>query len=272
MPYPTYEQMKAEEEEETPYLVFTISDEEGTVVRRLRAPAAKGLHRIVWDLRCPTADPTSLGQSSPTASGSSSTLALPGTYSVSMSKYVNGVETQLTEPVSFKAVALGNTTLPAKDRAELIAFQKRVRELNRAVSASSSILRDLDIKVKHFRVAMKSLVAPDKELNTNILALEAKLHEIRKKLSGDSTLERIDLDAEPGLTGRMRSLVYDQWRSTSAPTQTQRDAYDIVSEEFAPIQNALPKLVEEDEKKIEKRLEELGAPYTPGRLPGWKKN
>jgi len=73
------------------------------------------------------------------------------------------------------------------------------------------------------------------------------------------------------LSSRVNSIIYEQWRSTSAPTQSQRDAYNIVAEEFSPILQIVKKLVEEDVRKIEKKLEEIGAPYTPGRVPDWKK-
>jgi len=37
-----------------------------------------------------------------------------------------------------------------------------------------------------------------------------------------------------------------------------------------PIYQALKKLAAEDVKNIEKKLDDIGAPYTPGRLPDWK--
>ncbi len=269
--YPSYEEMRAEEEEETPYLVFTILDEENNVVRKLRASARAGLRQIVWDLKYPAVSPANLRDASPTSSGGSSTLALPGKYKVFLSKTVNGVETKLTQPVEFKAVTLGNTSLPAEDRAELVAFQKEVRELSRAVNAASSIVRDLADKVGHFKVALKSVTVDDTQIYAEIKNLEAQVDEIQRKLFGDRLLRRIDKDAEPGLSSRVNSIIYEQWRSTSAPTRTQRDAYEIVAEEFSPILQVVKKLVEEDVKKIEKKLEEIGAPYTPGRIPDWKK-
>jgi len=84
-------------------------------------------------------------------------------------------------------------------------------------------------------------------------------------------LRRIDKDAEPGLSSRLNGIIRDQWRSTSAPTQTHRDAYLIVADEFSPVLQKLKKLVEVDAKQIEKKLDEIGAPYTPGRFPDWKK-
>lgn len=269
--YPTYEQLKAEEEEEMPYLVFTILDQKDNVVRRLRAPAEAGVHRMTWDLKYPGADPTNVKDYKPTTSGPSSTFAMPGAYKVFMSKYVNGEATKITEPVSFQAVVLGNTSLPAEDRAELVEFQEKVRELSRALNASAQVANEFSDRIKHYKVALKSITAPDEELIKEIKTMENKIKEIQNKLYGDRTLRRLDKEAVPGLSNRINTIIYEQWRSTSAPTQTQRKAYEIVADEFSGLLEELRKLVEEDAVKIENKLEKMGAPYTPGRLPEWKK-
>jgi hypothetical protein len=49
------------------------------------------------------------------------------------------------------------------------------------------------------------------------------------------------------------------------------DAYEIVADDFGPVLADLKTIVSEDVDKIETKLEGLGAPYTPGRLPEWKK-
>jgi photosystem II stability/assembly factor-like uncharacterized protein len=271
VPYPTYEQLKAEEEEETPFLIFTILDEEDNVIRRLREKATDGLHRINWDLRYSGVNPVRSSDMSPTQSGPSSTFVLPGTYKVFLSKSVNGEATKLTEPVTFEVVTLANVSLPAADRAELVAFQKKVRELSRAVTASSRVLGELSEKIDHYRAALKSITTPDTKLISDINGLEKKLKDLEVKFYGDRTIRRADKDAVPGISSRIRSIAYEQSRSTSAPTQTQRDAYEIVADEFGPVLEELKALVSEDVEKIETKLEGLGAPYTPGRLPEWKK-
>lgn len=271
VPYPTYEQLKAEEEEQTPFLIFTILDEEDNMVRRLREKPEAGIHRTIWDLRFPDSTPVRSSDTKPTQSGPSSTFVLPGTYKIFLSKSVNGDVTEVTDPVSFEVVTLANVSLPAEDRAELVAFQKKVRELRRAVTASSRILEELSDKVDRFRAAIKSITASDKELNSEIDALEKKVKALEVKFSGDRTMRRADKDAVPGIIARVRNIAYEQSRSTSAPTKTQRDAYEIAAEEFAPLLDELRKIVSEDVVKIEKKLEDSGAPYTPGRLPVWKK-
>jgi len=267
--YPTYEQLRAEQMEEKPYLLFTILDEEDFVVRTLRASASKGIQRMTWDLKYPAWNPTQ-AKEDPTSSGPSSMFALPGEYKVFMSKVVNGEITKLTDPVSFKAKILGNTTLPAKDRAELVAFQTKVRKLIRAVNAVNEIVDEQLEKINHYKEALKSVTAPHDELAKQIGAMKNSLEEIQYNLFGDQTKRRLDKDTEFGLYMRVNYIIWDQWDSTSAPTQTQRDAYAIAAEAFAPLLQKVKAIAEVDVKKIEQKLEELGAPYTPGRLPNWK--
>jgi hypothetical protein len=87
---------------------------------------------------------------------------------------------------------------------------------------------------------------------------------------GDQLAASVDKDTVPGIQGRIGRIAGEQGRSTSAPTKGQRDAYAIAEEEFAPVYEALKKILAEDVKAIEKKLDAIGAPYTPGRLPDWK--
>jgi photosystem II stability/assembly factor-like uncharacterized protein len=270
VPYPSYEQMKAEEDQEPAFLLFTIADEDGRVVRVLREPARKGLNRALWDLRYPGLVPTSPAQAAPPSSGPSSTFVIPGTYTVAMALSVDGKVKELAGPVPFKVQALAALSLPAKDRAELAAFQKKVRRLGGSVGAASNVLRELGTLTQHYRASLKSVTAPHQDVIDSIKALENKVEELRLKMNGDRLLARLDKDTYPGVAGRVLRIVYEQSTSTSAPTKTQRDAYAIAEEEFGPVFEALKKILAEDVKNIEKRLDAIGAPYTPGRLPDWR--
>jgi hypothetical protein len=61
--YPTPEILRAEAEEEPPAIIVSIADASGKVVRRMEAPATRGIHRVVWDLRTtgPTLPPAGPG-------------------------------------------------------------------------------------------------------------------------------------------------------------------------------------------------------------------
>jgi hypothetical protein len=75
----------------------------------------------------------------------------------------------------------------------------------------------------------------------------------------------------PSISGRIGSILDEQWRSTSAPTQTQREALDIAGEAFTPVLTDLKALLEQV-KSVETQLEAAGAPYTPGRRVDWVDN
>jgi len=48
---PTRAELSAEEEEEPPTIIFTITDSSGRVVRRVTGPVTAGVQRVTWDLR-----------------------------------------------------------------------------------------------------------------------------------------------------------------------------------------------------------------------------
>ncbi len=270
VPYPTYEQIRAEQDEETPYIFFTILDEDDNFVRELRAPARKGLLRTTWDLKYPDLRPANVSDANATSTGPSSTFVLPGKYKVFLSKWIAGEITQLTDPVEFNVKTLGVASLPAEDRAELVEFQSKVRKLSHKVNTTSAVLQELRSRVNLYKAALKSVTVPHKDLYADIKALEQKLGGIQRQLNGDRTYSQVDQDSEPGLSRRLGSIMGEQRSSSSAPTQTQRDNFRIVEEEFMPIYQALRKIATTDVKNIEKKLDDIGAPYTPGRLPDWK--
>ena len=58
--YPAYNTLKSEQEEPESYLLFTISDEAGNVIRKIKTEGKKGVNRIVWNFRYTPFTPLSL--------------------------------------------------------------------------------------------------------------------------------------------------------------------------------------------------------------------
>jgi len=268
--YPTWDELRAEDEEEKPCLLFTVSDDRGNVIRRLKAPAKSGINRITWDFSYPDTSPVSPPRD-PFSNQGRGIPALPGYYSVVMGKVVDGVYTELAGPQELIAKVLENTTLPAEDRQALLEFQKEVAELSRAVQGAVEAANELADRIAHIKQALHQTPAASAELMEQALALESQIQEIRRALTGDRTISRRYGNQPPSISNRVSSVVRGHWRSTSAPTQTMRDQYRIAGEEFEPQLEKLRKLIEVDLKNLEKAMEEAGAPWTPGRVPKWKK-
>ena len=271
-PYPTIDELRAEDQEQSPQVVMVIRDENDEVVRRIPVSRNKGLHRVAWDLRYPSYSPIQLSSPSnlpPWASLPSGPLALPGKYSAMVAKIVDGEVEPLGEAVEFDVVPLELATFTAEDREEVMAFQKMTGELQRAVMGASRAANEINDRIRYIRKAVVSTPDADSSLLVDVRKIEARMATVRTALQGDRTLSKHDEPVPISINARVQNIVGSQWSTTSAPTQTQRDAYRYAAEAF---ESSLADLrgLSEDVKVLEQKLEESGAPWTPGRIPNWK--
>ena len=266
IPFPSHEKIRAEEDEMQPFLLFTVKDADGNIIRKLTKKPSKGINRITWDLRYATTNPAKKESKNKDESG---IPALPGKYSVTMWKVVDGKITELAGPVEFNTVTLDNTTLPAENNEALYAFQEKVAELSRIAYGTLKTANDLSEKVAYMKNALKRSDIPHGELLNKLLSIEETNQGILRTLRGDETLSERNITTPPSVRGRISSIIWAMWNSTSAPTQTQKGNYKIAMEELRVEHSKLKKLLDEDVKAIETALEKADAPYTPGRLPEW---
>ncbi len=269
--YPSYDDLKAERDEKSPQLLFTVKNSSGKVVRKITTKPTKGLNRITWDLRYTDTDPISFSKPSfynPWGDSDKGILVSPGNYTVSLSKIVSDQVTEIAGPVSFTVKTVDNRSLPATDRMALNEFNRKVLKLNGSVGAAQQTLREVRNQLKHINDALVRAEVPhDGELVSNARSLEKAISEISTQLNGDGVAGTLDMGRPPSVGNRVGMLVYQLFASTSDPTQTNRDSYAIAVEEFKPVLKSLRDLVNVDLKKLQDQLVETGAPYTPYSLP-----
>jgi len=265
--YPSWNQLRLEDREEKAFLLFIVSDDKGNVVRKLKEGVKSGINRITWDLRFANTNPVR----KVTDKNESGTPVMPGKYSVEMFMSVDGELTKLAGPQSFEAKVLQNTTLPAEDRAELVAFQKKFWEFNRAVEGALNATRDLKEKTDLLIYAIKQTPNAPNSLKDDALKIKRKTKEILQHLYRDETIAKRNEPTSLTIYDRLNEIAWGMWKTTSSPTQTQRDSYKAASEEFETLLTKVKQLIEVDLKNLEVEMEKYGAPWTPGRVPDWKK-
>ncbi|MCB0807113.1 MAG: hypothetical protein KDC05_15050 [Bacteroidales bacterium] len=274
IPIPTMEELRAEENEVDPYLVFTIKDEKGKVIRKITEKTGDGVQRAHWNLRYPSTRPVKLKNDKydPLNEGGNGMLVHPGSYTVTISQVVRGETTELAGPEPFEIVPLENTTLPSSDREEMVAFQNKVAEMARVVNGTEDLAEDLMERVKSAKQAVRRTPNASDELMAQIESLESELDEILWKFNGQEpkASQEENWPAIPSINERLNSILWVHWRSTSDITQTQRDVFDILLEEFPPLLEELKTIHQTKLPAIEKQLEDIGAPWSPGRIPEWK--
>jgi len=270
IPQPTLDQLRLEEAEEAPYLVFAIRDASGTGIRKLYTKASKGVNRINWNLRYSSNNPVSASSSQGNRRNSSSSglLAMPGEYTVELYLVAGGEVSKLTEPVAFKANLLKQASLPAKDHKALGEFQEEVSELSRVMTGTRQMAREQQTKLSTIRKAIRQTPGTGSTLLLDVLELEDRLNNILYKLEGpDATASSEELPPmEVPLNNRLRVMVRTHWSSTSELTKTETDQLEILREEFPPVLADLEQVVA-DIRELDQKLEELKAPWTPGRVP-----
>ncbi len=264
--YPSWDALKAEDREEKPAIILTIRDEAGNVVRRISGSTSSGIHRTSWDLRYPGYTASSIAREG------FGPMAVPGSYTVSIEKRVDGTTTQLVPPTPFQVEPLGMPSLPPADRAAILAFQRQTGELQRAVMGADRAARDAAERLEAIKEMIDVWPDADPGLRQEARTLELRLMDMRERLTGDPTLPRRNEPAMPGIMSRVQGVVFGHWSSTSAPTATHRKNFEIAADQFGELHDQLRQLIERDLVALEDRLEAAGAPWTPGRrLPRWER-
>jgi photosystem II stability/assembly factor-like uncharacterized protein len=277
--YPSTEELRLEAEEEAPVILLTVSDDAGKPLRTITGPITQGTHRVVWDLRLPGPTlprPRPRGERDEDlfAAPGGGPLVLPGTYRVSLAKRVSGVSTPLKAEQTFKVVTWAPKAAEEPGqlagRKQLLDFQQKVGDLQKALNAALSVARDTTDRLSQIRRALDHTPGLDPKWQKVVRDLEKRNRDILRALRGDEFLREHNENAPESIQDRVGFILSSQRYTLSAPTGTQKQCYAIADAELAEQVGKLRKLVEVDVKAVEKALDAAGVPYTPGRLPRWK--
>ncbi|MBS1543369.1 MAG: glycosyl hydrolase [Bacteroidetes bacterium] len=264
IPWPGWDALKAEAQQDAPRIWLTVKDASGAVVRRIEGPMDKGFHRVTWDLRYPA--PESIGLSN---SGygfgqlRGGMLAAPGTYTVTLSKQVDGVITELSKSVSFVVEPLRKGSLPGSTPQEAAAFW---RTYEHSVRNASALQMEMDNTVKRI-AAMQKAAAQAKvnpgDLDAQIYKVRMELMELNARLNGDPAKSQIGERSRTVMGTRLFGVSRGIYHSTYGPTETNKRALAIVDGEVKDIQTQL-NAIKDKMTGLAKALIEAGAPWVEG--------
>ncbi len=270
-PYPTMEQLRKEDNEESPFLLFIISDQNGRAIKKIKANPSKGLQRIVWNFKTQTTTPVKISEPEPGRydSPDDGFMVLPGTYQVAVYKIENGISSLLVPNQKFEVQWLQQHTLQTNDKQALDNFLVKLSELRRRVSGAGSMYYEIKQRISHINAAIYKYPTLPLELKSKITEITDLLNTFSTVLYGDRTLSKREFETRDGLSSRIELIVWTQFSGTSAPTSTSLKAYEEVNKAFDETLSKLQKALTMTED-LEKRLDSYGVPYTPQRGKTWK--
>lgn len=274
IPQPTWRELELEGKQEKSHLLFTIYDAADNIVRQMAKAPSKGINRITWNLTHNSPYPVSTSSFDPLQAGGryGGLDALPGRYKVGLQLWHEGTLTTLAEPVEFTVKQLNNTTFPATDLPAIAEFDKKIEEVRMAVDAAERLTRDLIEKVETIKQTLYATPAASQELKDDARALSVELEAIRFEFDGvdaRASWEEIP-PAKIPLSKKVSELSYMRSGYSGDPTETERQSFAIVQDEFPPLLERIKAIAEEKLPALEKQLDAIGAPWTPGRIPAWK--
>ena len=216
-------------------------------------------------------------------------IAVPGTYTVEINQMAmskldkEGDEetatspiikvTTVVEPVQFEIepITFGDTSEP--DREAILQFAKKANSLSKTVVAANQVAIKAQEQIDAIESVIKRSVKLDSKMQIELRAIEEKLMDVREKFNGDPTRSRRNEAAYPGFMSRLNTMMKGAMGSTTGPTETHKAQYGIVLEEYEEVIDDLKAILAEDLPGINEKLDEAGAPWTPGRgIPELKNN
>jgi len=265
--YPSLDTMRIEDREEAPYLLLVISDESGSIVRRMKQSAKKGMHRAHWNGRLDVTSPVSFytpDPDNPYESADEGPLAIPGRYTCSLVKVENGISEPLGEAVTFNFKYLNNTTLEV-DRKRLDAFNKDLAAFRRVVLGTGSYLGELKGRMKYLRQAAMQSPADNAALLKDIREIDLAIASLDQKFNGDGSAAKREFETLPGMNGVVENIVFNLWITSAQQTGTYEAKLTDAKKQFAPL-HAEVKQLKGRVEALENKLEVMKTPYTPGRF------
>jgi photosystem II stability/assembly factor-like uncharacterized protein len=260
--YPAWDKVEAELREAKPAVYVIIKNAQGRVIRKVNSKTEKGLHRVTWDLRMPSAN--ALG-TTPSFFGDTGPLVAPGNYTASLYATVNGKTSELTESVSFKIKPLHIETVPGGVSPEQrSALLLKVEHLRRQVSMASGQVGDLKAQLTSFRMALDRSSAVTSNLEKSYQQLRTAVFAAQETLDGQRS--RNGMGTSPATISSRLFMIEFARANTWGLTTTQKEQMGFVQNALNVLQPQLNNLLQTEFPAFKQSLLEAGAPWMPAGL------
>lgn len=264
--YPTFEELREEDNEKKPFLLFVIRDENGNEVRRIKKNYSKGLGRISWDLRYPDTSPINERTREDYYSGFP---VLPGKYSVELQKVTQNKILKLTEPEFFECKLLDKRSIPLEDTLGLYTFRNDAFEVRKVIEGANQHFNKLEEEIKRLEKAIILINNVPLETYSNLNKFKDFLLKISTILYGDNTLKKRNAAYYPGINERLGRILYGFWYSNSDATETHIMSLKQIKKEYKEVYKYFVE-IENEIRKIKSMLNEKNSPYIDFEIPNFK--
>ncbi len=266
IPFPGWDALAAEKNQEGPEVVLFIKDSRGDVVNTVKGTNKKGFNRVSWNLIHANRSGIPLKAPKPNPNDNffgSPYLATPGTYTVTLYKNVNGILTELSDTRSFEVKQLKKGALPAKPSIEIDTFRESFQKFQQDLKATDIAIAKIKKQLDAMRRAYKEAKRPSPDLYTKITKAKSDILVIETIMNGNSAKNEIgEKNAPSPKDGTFIGFV--ALKNTYGPTGTHLKAFTRAENQLKSLKVDLSKLVKTVIPTLESELKAAGAPWIEG--------
>jgi hypothetical protein len=263
--YPSFDDLRKEDLERTPSLIFTIKDSKGRFVRQLTAGISSGINRINWDHRYPDTDPKNTSTKTNEDVGFP---AMPGNYTVTLSKEMDGVITELAGPVEFSIKPLENNSIPFENSEELLAFHESAFNVRKTIEAANQYVKAASSNLVIYEKTALATPSATGDVYPKLVEIDDMLREVKLMMNGDASKAKRNKSQALSINERLRNTLFSFWWS-SYSTETSKKNLDIINKEYSQVHSIL-KRIDAKFNEIRSNLEKENSPAISGELPVWR--
>ena len=262
--FPGWETLENEQLEQAPAVYLIIKDPKGNVVRRVKAPTKKGIHRIAWDLRYPyTGAVSNANLPKDPDDAPKGYMAPPGQYTATLVKLINGVSTELAPPQSFTVKRMEEGALQG-DLDATAAFWRELEDVNLELGAVNLVINEAREKLKLLGIALSRSQSAPGDLDKKLHEISSQLQLMSKQISGDPLRKEVGEKSKPTIGSRLWMASMGTAYSTYGPTPTHLESLSIAKQQLKTLQAELTQIVDKGIPALEQALKDAKAPSVKG--------
>ena len=261
VPFPGWDALEEERKQAKPRIWLTVKDSQGNVIRKVEGPVTKGFHRVAWDLRYPASDmvetvarPKPLFYQEPKGR-----MVVPGTYTVSLSKEIDGTVTEIAGPMTFEVERLRKGALEGSTPEATVAFWKELDDLKSQTGVLGRELSNVTAKASALDKALKLSSVEPGAMNKRVHDLKRSIMDLDAELNGNQSKNEVGEKTMPTLGNRLFAMERGVALSTYGPTESHKALMEIAKSTYADLRSKLD-AINTDLASIQRELEQNGAP------------
>jgi len=265
--YPSFDEIRKEEQEEKAQLVYVIRDSKGIEMKRLLGSPSKGISKMTWNLRQESTGPIQTGRKN----DNNGFLVSAGVYTVEVLLIKDGKIEVLVSQSKFTVKALNNQTIVATNPEALQKFRSEVAEMSRKVRGTGKLMSETTEKLDIYQTAILSYPGAEISLIEEVKNLKISYDLCVVEMWGDRVKSSREFETYPSISDRMGLVEYQLYENTVDVSITRQKNLQIVQEEYLELRKKLDAIIVRT-RKLEEQLDAKGIPYTKGKDESWKED